>query len=226
MSPAPQATVSQTVCDRCEALWDELHAPRFIQEMAAGTLPERKFGFYLGQNILYLHDFARVCALGAAKARDEAAMTQFAALLQGILQQELPHNRALFAKAQAADPSVRAPERMAPATLAYTRFLLSVAYEGGTPEILAAIMPCVWSYGLIGKDNVAQLSDHPIYRDWFEFFAGQTYWDGLNALKELFDRVCTPVFAPELDRLTEIFATGSRLERAFWTMAYNEEDWS
>ena len=225
MTNSAEPGISQVLRERCAPLWRDLHTQRFLQEMAAGTLPLHKFGFYLGRNILYLQDFARVMALGAAKAPDEHTMNEFAATLQEVLHDELPHNRALFEKTRELEPGLRMPDRMAPTTLAYTRFLLSVAYEHSTAELLAAVLPCAWSYGLIGKENAARMPDHPIYRDWIAFFAGQTYWDALNTVKDQVDRVCGPVSEQGLERLTEIFATASRLERAFWTMAYNEDGW-
>ncbi len=218
-------SVSEELRTRCHSIWDDLQSQPFVREMVAGTLPIRKFGFYMGQNILYLQDFARVLALGVAKAPDELTMREFAGVVQEVLDLELPQNRALLAKAQELDPSVQEAEGMAPTTLAYTRHLLHVAYDGGVPEILAAIMPCAWSYGEIGKQNVERAPDHPIYGDWIRFFAGQEYWDAVRTLQAQMERVCTPTSPEAMARLTEIFATSSRLERAFWTMAYTEERW-
>lgn len=218
-------SVSETLRAGCRPLWEDLHQHPFVQELVAGTLPVPRFGFYVGQNILYLQSFARVLALGAAKAPDEPTMRKFAATIMEILDLELPENRALLAKAKELDPTVQEATVMAPTNLAYTRHLLTVAYEGGVPEILAAIMPCAWSYGDIGKENVHRAPDHPIYGEWIRFFAGAPYWDTLRTLQTQLDRACADLSDAQVQRLAEIFAASSRLERAFWDMAYKEEQW-
>lgn len=218
-------SVAETLRAGCRPIWADLHQHPFVQEMIAGTLPVRRFGFYVGQNILYLQAFTRVFALAVAKAPDERTMRQFAATIMEILDLELPENRALLAKAKELDPSVPDATVMAPANLAYTRHLLTVAYEGGVPEILAAIMPCAWSYGDIGKENLQHAPDHPIYGEWIRFFAGTPYWDTLRALQAQLDHACADLSDAHFQRLAEIFAASSRLERAFWDMAYTEAQW-
>ena len=43
---------------------------------------------------------------------------------------------------------------MAPTNLAYTSYLLAVAYGGPFPEALAALLPCYWIYWEVGKQRV------------------------------------------------------------------------
>ena len=92
--------VCDTLRDECKPIWEELHSHPFIDEMQAGTLPERKFAFYIGQNILFLVELARAMALGVAKADDEATMKDFAEIVSNIINIELPTNRALLARLQ------------------------------------------------------------------------------------------------------------------------------
>jgi len=76
--------------DACGPIWDELLCHPFVVEMAEGVLPERKFGFYIAQNILYLPEFARLLSLGVAKADDEATMSEFAGAAVSVLTLEIP----------------------------------------------------------------------------------------------------------------------------------------
>ena len=73
--------------------------------MADGTLPARKFAFYIGQNILYLKEFARVLSLGVAKAEDEETMLEFASGAASVLEFELPKNRDLLRKVREFEPA-------------------------------------------------------------------------------------------------------------------------
>src|SRR5262245_24480618 len=54
-----------------DRIWQGLHGHPFITELATGTLPIEKFRFFLEQDNLYLQDYARCLAMGAAKSRDE-----------------------------------------------------------------------------------------------------------------------------------------------------------
>jgi len=218
-----------SVCDRlkgeCRPIWDELHAHPFIEEMVAGTLPERKFAFYIGQNIRFLREMAKVAALGVAKADDEVTMRAFAQIVSNIIDFELPENRALLARVRRLAPEATEDVAMAPATLAYTRHLLTVAYRGSAADIMASLTPCAWSYGEIGKQRVADAPDHPVYGEWITFFAGREYWDTLEEVKMRLESLCADLSPTDLDRITDIFRTSSRLERMFWDMAYREESW-
>ena len=212
--------------ESCKAIWHELHTHPFVEEMAAGTLPERKFAFYIGQNIVFLRELARAMALGVAKADDEETMRDFAAIVTSIVDFELPKNRELLAKVRQMAPEATEEVTMAPATLAYTRHLLTVAYEGRAAEIMASLTPCAWSYGEIGKERLPGAPDHPVYRPWIEFFAGQEYWDTLEEVKDKLERLCEGMSERDLARIRDIFRTSSRLEQTFWDMAYNETSWA
>ncbi len=62
-----------------DQLWEQLTAHPFVHEMAAGTLPLEKFQHYIEQNLLYLPQYSRALALGAAKSRDDDELRSFAA---------------------------------------------------------------------------------------------------------------------------------------------------
>jgi thiaminase/transcriptional activator TenA len=211
--------------DACGPIWDELLRHPFVVEMAQGVLPERKFAFYIAQNILYLPEFARLLSLGVAKADDEATMIEFAGAAVNVLTLEIPKNRELLASVRELEPSAAEAALMAPTTLAYTGYLLSVGYSGRAVDIAAAMMPCSWSYGEIGRRYVDDLPEHPVYRDWIGFFAGESYWQPLAAARAQLERLCAGVGEQDFARLAEIFTTSARLERAFWDMAYNETQW-
>lgn len=218
-----------SICDRlreeCEPIWDQLHKHPFVDEMAKGTLPEHKFAFYIGQNILFLKELARAMALGVAKADDEETMRDFASIVTNLVDFEIPKNRELLARVRELDPNTSESIEMAPANLAYTRHLLTVAYSGRAPDIMASLAPCTVSYGLIGEERAIDLPDHPVYKEWIEFFASREYWDVLEDVKAKLDRLCVGLSKADMDRVRDIFRTSSRLEGMFWDMAYEERTW-
>jgi thiaminase/transcriptional activator TenA len=219
-------------CERlradCRRAWASLHAHPFIRELAAGTLPPEKFRFYVEQNLQYLPEYARVLAIGASKAEDEQTMRAFAADAVNILERELPENRELLRRVV----GLGAPDRggsagMMPANVAYTGFLVATAVQGGPLEIMAAVLPCTWSYGDIASALLAEglVHDHPVYAEWIRFFGEPAYGQVVATMRSDFEAMAAAVGDGELERLSSLFTTSTRLERAFWDMAYDLERW-
>src|SRR5262249_45318410 len=159
----------------------------------------------------YLPQYARVMALGAAKSRDERELAMFAAALRQVVDVELPENRALLERVVAAGAPDRGGAReAAPANLAYTSWLLATAFSGGPVEILAAVLPCTWSYGAIGRRLAAGAADHPVYRPWLSFFGSDEYDAVVERMRADLDELVAAGDEGRLDRLAVVFKTGVR----------------
>jgi thiaminase/transcriptional activator TenA len=209
---------SEHLRDASEPAWSELADHRFVRELAAGELAPDRFRFYVEQNLLYLPQYARVMALGAAKSRDERELELFSGALRQVIEVELPENRALRERVVELGASDRGGAlEPAPANLAYTGWLLSVAFTGGPIEILAAVLPCTWSYGAIARRLATTAAEHPVYRPWISFFAGDQYSAVVDRMRAEVDELAR---GARLETLQGIFRTGVRLERGFWDMAY------
>ena len=221
--------MSDSLCERmredCGAVWEALHEHPFVTELAAGTLPPEKFRFYLEQNLMYLPEYSRAIALGAACSRDDAELRAFTADLQNIVGTEIPENERLLAEIAALGAGDRGgTAAMAPANLAYTSFLIAAAFKGGPLDVMTAIMPCAWSYGEIAARLGADSTDHPVYGAWLGFFAGEEYAALVERMKDELDALARREGADRA-RLSETFKTGARLELGFWEMAYGLEQW-
>lgn len=220
------------ICDRlrsdCDRVWAGLHAHPFIRELAAGTLPPDTFRFYVEQNLQYLPEYARTIALGAAKAEDSETMGRFAADLANIIDSEIPENRELLQRVLELGAEDRGGAAcMAPANVAYTGFLVSVATTGGPLEIMAAIVPCTWSYGDIASSLIADglVHDHPVYAEWIRFFSQPEYGSIVEAMKADLETLAVGADEATVRRLSSIFTMSTRLERAFWDMAFGHDQW-
>ena len=108
-----------------------------------GTLPEERFRFYVRQDYVFLIDYGRLLALGAARAPRLADMRRFAALAQGVLETEMALH-AGFAERWGIGRGELEAEPPAPATAAYCDFLLRTAALGDVAELVAALLPCMW----------------------------------------------------------------------------------
>jgi thiaminase/transcriptional activator TenA len=222
--PNADRSTSAWLRDASEPEWSALAQEPFVRELAAGDLAPERFRFYIEQNLQYLPQYARVMALGAAKSRDDRELAMFASALRQVIDVELPENRALLERVvQAGAPDRGGARAAAPANLAYTSWMLAVAFSGGAVEILAAVLPCTWSYGAIGRRLSADAADHPVYRPWLSFFGSDEYEAVVERMRGDLDELVGDGDPHQLDRLADTFRTGVRFEHGFWQMAYTAQ---
>ena len=222
-------SISEQMRRDSTAIWDGLHGHPFLRELAAGTLPLEKFRFFLEQDNFYLVEYARCLAMGAAKSRSETELRYFTVDLNQVLDAELPSNRALLAKVTEMGAADRGGSlTMAPANVAYASFMQSLALRGGPLEIMAALLPCAWSYVEIAA-GLADMgtSDNHVYADWVGYFTLESNVQMVAEMRRDLDTLVVQegIGPARLEELGRIFATSSRLERGFWEMAYTLEQW-
>jgi thiaminase (transcriptional activator TenA) len=198
--------------ERGAAGWAAALAHPMVAEIGAGTLPHATFRFYFEQNILYLGEYARAIAFAAAGTADRGALSVLARFLGQIADVEIPANEAFLSRLGGAPGSP-----MLPTTYAYTRHLLDATSRGGLAVALAALLPCQWSYGEIGRHLARSLPADPVYRDWISLFSGDGYDELVAASTELLDASCT---AADQAATADAFDRSVRYEIAFWQLAY------
>ena len=101
-------------------------------------------------------------------------------------------------------------------------FIVSGVGGEGFPEIMASIMPCMWTYELIGdllKDTLA--ASHRVYGIWVKEYCSQPYRDLVSKLKKILDDMEDSLTQGQIDKMREHFRRCSEFELKFWDMAYN-----
>ena len=136
---------SAHVRKKTDAVWEAIFQHPYVQALGDGSLPERKFRYWLHQDYLYLKDYARVFAYGATKAPDLETMGWFAKLFDGIVNFEMDGHRR-YAKSFGVDLDELERGEMAPTCRAYTRELLYTAAAGSLGELTASLLPCLAGY--------------------------------------------------------------------------------
>lgn len=194
--------------------WAAAIAHPMVAEIGAGTLPHATFRFYFEQNLSYLREYARAIAFAAAGTADRDALSVLARFLGQIADTEIPANEAFLSRLGGSPGS---PVPMLPTTYAYTRHLLDATSRGGLAVALAALLPCQWSYGEIGRHLARSLPADPVCRDWVSLFSGDGYDELVAASTGLLDASCTAADQP---RTADAFDRSVRYEIAFWQMAY------
>jgi thiaminase/transcriptional activator TenA len=220
------APIAIEMLDRASAVWDSLLRHPVPQAMAEASFPAENFRYYLSQNIVYLGDYTRALALGLARSTNPGTLESFSVAIDGIVNDEIPTNRRLWTAIDLLCSQPAALEQpKAPANVAYTSWLLATAYSGGEAEILAAVMPCAWSYGEIARRLADDLAPHPVYQPWMTFFAGDDYRAKIDVQLERLNELAEASSPSGRANLSELFLTGCRMEYQFWTMAQHRTTW-
>lgn len=207
-------------------LWESLKHHPFVVAMASGELPLDKFSFYIDQNLLYLPEYARAIASGITVSRDDGELGWFTDAVRNIVEVEIPENEALQRLVNELGGNQHPRHNvMAPATLAYTSYLIATAQRSDSLGILALILPCAWSYGDIARTRMAECVPHPVYSEWLRFFATDEYDAVVRKLRSDLDTAAQDASAQRRREVADIFLTGIRLESAFWDMAYSTQHW-
>ncbi|RXI95562.1 thiaminase II [Anaerobacillus alkaliphilus] len=217
---------SERLYQELQPIWQANHNHPFVQEMGAGTLDKEKFRFYMIQDYLYLIDYAKLFALGAMKASDVKTMGRFASLLNSTLNEEMSLHREYAVKFDISEEELENASP-SPTTLAYSHYMLHVGQNGTLADLVAALLPCMWSYWEIGKElsKIPGASDHEFYGEWINMYSSEEFGQLAIWCIELLDELTLGLPEKELKKLEEIFLNTTRFEYMFWDMAYNQAMW-
>ncbi len=208
-----------------EPTWKEILRHPFLLGLRDGSLDRQAFRFYVIEDALYLHEFARAVALLGAKAPHpditealcgDAVETIRAEREQlGQFLEELGGSRdELFQR------------RPAPTNQAYTSYFLAQVWSRPFHEGLAAVLPCYWIYAEVGKELLARSpSPDPLYRRWIESYGSEEYDAVVRRVVDLTDEIVAPLGDEARRAMARHFAMSSRYEWMFWDMAWRQEAW-
>lgn len=182
----------------------------FVEGLRTGLLPRQNFQSYIGQDAYFLEAFARAYALALAHSPDPEGLHAFFDLLSGVQEELRLH--AGYAAQWDVQLSGISP---APATLAYTDFLLATAAVRGVGETCAAMTPCMRLYAFLGQELVPALADRPDanhpYAEWIRTYAAPEFEELAAKLETLLDR-----YASDTPALHTAYRRAMMLELAFF----------
>lgn len=196
----------------------------FIEGLTAGTLPRDSFRFYAVQDALYLRDFARALSLAAARAPRDEWIIMFNEHAAGALRVERALHEGFF-RDFGLSPAAVAATPLAPTNLAYTSYLLAVAYGAPFHEAVAALLPCYWIYWEVGRALERAGSPDPLYRRWIGTYASEEFGAVVRAVLDATEEIAAALGEPERAAMRRHFVTTSRYEWLFWEMGLRREAW-
>lgn len=116
-------------------IWAAYNEHPFVLGIQNGTLAREKFKYYIIQDYLYLEEYAKVFALGIAKAKSPETIQLFSKYVTLLTEGEMDIHRGYMGKFAVSREELEATPR-ALDNLSYTSYMLRVAYEEGVPSIL------------------------------------------------------------------------------------------
>ena len=211
--------------NRGARIWRAIENHAFLRELHAGTLPMNRFTYFILQDYVYLLDFAQVLCQGGAKSPDLETLELFCRHALGAVEVERSFH-ASFGKTLGLSRKQLDAVPKGPITQAYIGHLQSVARSGTLGEIVAAVLPCYWIYGEVGKRLYRNRPSKPkIYRQWIETYASEAFWQPVREQIQLMDKLGAAASSSEKKFMNAHFLLSSRYEFMFWEQAYRLESW-
>lgn len=202
----------------CRPSWEAYVDHAFVRRLGDGTLSQRSFRHYLGQDYLFLVHYARAWALATFKASTLAEMRAANASVTAILGTEMGLHVAFCRDWGLGEAEMEAlPE--AGATMAYTRYVLEKGLQGDLLDLVVALAPCALGYAEIGE-RLSNTSDaaNP-YRAWIDMYASDDFRAVARLAADEVDRLwVTRANSGRFDELARNFDRACRLEADFWQM--------
>lgn len=214
--------ITDKLLEATKDIWQSYYEHPFVLGIQNGTLDKEKFRYYILQDYLYLMDYAKVFAVGLAKAKYQETRNLFSSYIRTLGDCEMDIHRGYMGAFGITKEEVAATQ-MNLDNLSYTSYMLRVAYEEGEAETLAAILSCALSYEFIAKNMIRQNPksvDHPFYGDWITGYAGDDYHKENLEILEVLEMVTEDYTEKQIQHLVDIFDICSRYELAFWDMAW------
>jgi thiaminase/transcriptional activator TenA len=196
----------------------------FVCGLSNGSLNKDCFKFYVLQDSLYLREFGRALAIAAARAPVDDWIVMFAEHAANAVKVERALHEGFFKQWGLTALQVSTTPA-APTNLAYTSYLLAVAYGGRFHETVAALLPCYWIYWEVGKALERIGSPEPLFQHWIGTYASAEFGAVVAGVLQASDTIAQALSEDERQTMRRHFITTSRYEWMFWDMAYRREAW-
>src|SRR5690606_7136104 len=200
-------------------IWEQSHRHPFLTELSNGTLDPQRFIYYMKQDYVYLIEYSKMFAYGSIKAQDLATIGTMSELLHSTLHVEMDLHRQ-YAERFGISREELELTTPSPTLIAYTKYMLEAAAQGTLADVVAALLPCMWSYREAGCRfaESPEALEHPLYREWVLMYSSKEFGELTDWTIALMNELAEGLPERELARLERHFVTASKFEYLFWDM--------
>jgi len=185
----------------------DVDACAFVRGLASGDLDRDAFHWYLGQDLLYLREYARVLARAAALAPTVDDQRFWAEASVSCLAEEATLHQSHV------DPSGLEP---AASTLDYTDHLHAASTTGSYAVLVAAILPCFVLYTDIGARWRGTFAPEHPYADWLTAYGDETFAASSATAAEITDAAARAASPADRAAMSAAYRRSMALELAFF----------
>ncbi|MGI9508277.1 MAG: thiaminase II [Geminicoccaceae bacterium] len=209
---------------RIAPIYQEILAMPFNQELAAGSLSRDRFIHYMLQDAHYLLHFGKALAVTGARAPEPDAMIQFTHSAEACVVVERSLHEGFF-KDFDIGAGQAAATKPSPTCSHYISYLLATAHNAPYEVSVAALLPCFWIYGEVGKHLLGIAAPDNPYQAWIDTYADPEFEEGIKKVIAIADD-CAAAATPAIKgQMFEAFERASLLEWMFWDSAFRLESW-
>lgn len=212
------ARFSEQLRQQAEPIWQAMHDHPFIRGLGSDTLEPARFLVWLRQSYLESLDRARLLALASVRAPDLDAMKWLLGTAHAVVHQDLLLHQAYAIEFGLAEGAFAASEKH-PTTRAYGDHLLRTAALGSFLEMLAAVLPGMWSLAELATRLLHSQAGHGRYDRWIETCSASA--ERARRGGELFDRLAEQAGPADRAAAAEAFAVSSHYAWQVWEMCYH-----
>lgn len=153
--------------------WARYRHHPWIEALAVGELPVRKFIAFQVNDAPYISDLHRALALGVSKAPTGCSWAKAAlTVLDDVwVLGEIDAKQSILADLGYTEPLGIGPDSYTPAREAYANHLVRSALEGSIGDIAAALLPCAMFTEIIGQRFAGVTINGPAaYQRWANIY--------------------------------------------------------
>ncbi len=215
--------LSEILFERTCDLWQEATEKPFVNEMAKGTLDNRRFRNYMLQDYLYLLDYIDILKITRSGTTDPSLIEFLTATIKQTTHETESVHLPNMKEIGVTDEEISSCSK-SNVISDYVSYMREQLERKGMVAGLTALLQCSWAYAYIGRTMKRRYPDEiasSLYRSWFDSYVSQSYVVANQRWIDVMDSVCEGIDSKEVEELCHIFRRCAEYENLFWDDLYD-----
>ncbi len=211
---------------RSTSILNQIYSHQFNQQLFLGTLPKETFKFYLEQDALYLHEFAKALEILAKRFGENTEYShQFKQLSESMLDEKrsLPFKAHKITNSNLLFFSVhqKTHQEKIEVISDYTNHLLKSATDDPIVEAVASCVPCFYIYQQLGERMSSRCHPDNPYKSWISSYSSPQFLSSTNSIIRTLNTMMNkiPHESAEEERIITSFIRSADCELQFFERA-------